>query len=252
MRDGRVRATSGHDPTIGTTTAPGSTTSLDSAARALFRSVARARSDRALHPLGRVHRATLDITADRERLPSVDILQATGTAHVLVRLSRGAGLPAPAPDVLGLALRWPDRYGTGAHQDLLLASSADLPLLNHLLVPRRSLAGAQLSSLLPYEVRGRRLLFGARVASDDGAVASMRGSYSGLGVELMLGTRFGRFHPIGLIVLGEPVSPRVNGETRFDPWNTAPDIRPAGFWNRVRHAAYAGSRAGFTARQEGP
>src|SRR3712207_5863775 len=94
---------------MGTTTAPGGTTSLDAAARAIFRAVAHARSDRALPPLGRVHRAPFEVPADRSKLPSVDLFQAPGTAHVLVRLSRGVGLPAAAPDAIGLAIRWPDR-----------------------------------------------------------------------------------------------------------------------------------------------
>ncbi|MCW2927572.1 MAG: hypothetical protein JWM86_1540 [Thermoleophilia bacterium] len=95
--------------------APGTPTALDTAARALFRAVAHARTDRALHPLGRVHRARFEISTDRSRLPSAGLFQRVGVDDVLVRLSRGAGIPAPAPDALGLAIRWPDRYGRGAH-----------------------------------------------------------------------------------------------------------------------------------------
>jgi len=36
---------------------------------------------------------------------------------------------------------------------------------------------------------------------------------------------------------------------RFDPCNTAPDIHPAVWWNRVRAAAYAGSRHGARAKR---
>lgn len=231
-----------------TVTNPGRATALDSAARAMFRALAHARSDRALHPLGRLHRAVFEITADRTRLPSTDIFQAAQPAHVLVRLSRGAGLPSPAPDAIGLAIRWPDRYGRGAHQDLLLTSSIDLPLLNNLPVPRIAMGGTLLSSLLPYDIRGRRLLVGARIATADDELASMQRSYAGLRIELMLGSRFGRFHPIGTLTLGEPVSPRIDAETTFDPWNTGPDITPAGWWNRLRAAAYAGSRDGSDRR----
>lgn len=219
-------------------------TAIDSAMRALFATVASVRGERALHPLGLAHEATLQVTASRSRLPSVDVLQDPRQRHVIVRISRGAGLPSPLPDALGLAVRWPDRYGPGLHQDLLLTTSADLPLLNHLPLPRVGMPGGQFSSLLPYELAGRRLLFGARIASAPHEVASMRSSWRGLRVELMLGTRFGRFRPIGEIEFGAPLSARVNAQLHFDPWNTAPDVRPAGWWNRVRAAAYDGSRRG--------
>ncbi|MCW2927573.1 MAG: phosphodiesterase [Thermoleophilia bacterium] len=101
-----------------------------------------------------------------------------------------------------------------------------------------------MSSLLPYDICGRRLLFGARVLTPDEQVASMQRSYEGLRIELMLGIRTSRFHPIATLVLGEPLPGRVDAALDFDPWNTGPDIVPAGFWNRVRAAAYAGSRAG--------
>lgn len=219
-------------------------TAIDAAMRTLFTTIARVRGDRALHPLGRTHEAMLEVFADRSRLPSVAVLQDPGPTRVLVRISRGAGLPTPMPDALGIAIRWPDRYGPGMHQDLLLTTSSDLPLLNHLPLPRVGMSGAQFSSLLPYEVAGRRLLFGARIATAPRDVASMRASWSGLRIELMLGTRFGRFHPIGEIAIGDPLPPRLDAELRFDPWNTAPDVRPAGWWNRVRAAAYDGSRRG--------
>lgn len=212
--------------------------------RALFATVAAVRGDRALHPLGLAHEATLQVTVSTSRLPSVEVLQDDGPRRVLVRISRGAGLPAPLPDALGTAIRWPDRYGPGQHQDLLLTSSADLPLLNHVPVPRMGMSGAQFSSILPYDLAGRRLLFGARISSAPRELASMQGSWRGLRIELMLGTRFGRFRPIGELEVGAPLSARVDSELHFDPWNTAPDVRPTGWWNRVRAAAYDGSRRG--------
>jgi hypothetical protein len=188
----------------------------------LFGALARARGARALHPRGCTHDASWMLTADPARLPSVDLLQATRPQRVLVRVSRGVGGPA-------------------RHQDLLLVSSVDAPLLNNLPVPRIGMAGAQFSSLLPFDVAGQRLLFGARVMAAPRDVATMEADWRGLRIELMIGTRLGRFHPIGLLELG---TSSIESELRFDPWNTDPAIRPAGWWNRVRVAAYAGSRQG--------
>lgn len=228
-------------------TAPGrQPTSLDAAVRELFATIARVRGEQALHPLGRTHEATAQVTADPARLPGAQLLQDPRPRPVLVRISRGAGLPAPLPDALGLAIRWPDRYGPGRHQDLLLTTSAHVPLLNHVPIPRTGMAGAQFSSLLPYDVAGRRLLFGARITSTPHHIASMQASWRGLRIELMLGTRRGRFHPVGQIELGAPILPRIDSQLHFDPWNTAADVRPAGWWNRLRAAAYDGSRRGRT------
>jgi hypothetical protein len=46
---------------------------------------------------------------------------------VLVRFSRGAGLPDALPDVLGIAIRIPDADGAGHPQDLMLSTGGGSP-----------------------------------------------------------------------------------------------------------------------------
>ena len=52
-----------------------------------------------------------------------------------MRFSRGAGLPEPLPDILGVAVRVLDSHGPGGHQDFLLATSSGLPVAHHALLP---------------------------------------------------------------------------------------------------------------------
>jgi hypothetical protein len=61
-------------------------------------------------------------------------LDEPGTDVGMVRFSRAAGLPAPAPDVLGFALRL---QALGTQHDLLLASTGMRPGWRHVLFPRR-------------------------------------------------------------------------------------------------------------------
>jgi hypothetical protein len=73
--------------------------------------------------------------AEAPARPGVPLFQA-GAAHAaLLRFSRGAGLPEPLPDALGVAIKLPDAHGPSADQDLLLTSSSDRPLLRRLLLP---------------------------------------------------------------------------------------------------------------------
>src|SRR4029450_7999147 len=53
----------------------------------------------------------------------VPLFQAGATHQALLRFSRGAGLPEPLPDALGVAIKLPDAHGPGVDQDLLLTSS---------------------------------------------------------------------------------------------------------------------------------
>src|SRR6476661_10111092 len=73
-----------------------------------------------LHPLGTVLTGVLRRHGGAE--PSgVPWLDETGEDAVLVRLSRAVGLPAPLPDIFGLALRMSTADGRPA--DLLLATT---------------------------------------------------------------------------------------------------------------------------------
>src|SRR4051794_36038915 len=92
---------------------------------------AAARRGKAVHPHGAVHRATLRVSGDPAAPGEARLLSEPGQHLAIVRFSRSVGLPRPLPDLLGLSIRIIDAYGAGRHQDLLLVTSIDLPVMHH-------------------------------------------------------------------------------------------------------------------------
>lgn len=111
-----------------------------------FGAVARWRRGRPLHPRGVVLDAVLERHGSAPPF-GVPWLDAVGTDEVVVRLSRGAGLPAPLPDVLGLAIRMTGDAGTPV--DLLLSTSGRGPITRRVPV-LRSEATATYGSIMAY------------------------------------------------------------------------------------------------------
>src|SRR5947208_16983749 len=97
--------------------------------------VAAARRGKAVHPHGAVHRATLRVPGDSAAPRGARLLREPGEHLAIARFSRSVGLPRPLPDLLGLSIRVIDAYGPGRHQDLLLVTSIDLPVVHHIFVP---------------------------------------------------------------------------------------------------------------------
>jgi hypothetical protein len=92
------------------------------------------------------------------------------------------------------------------------------------------------SSLLPYDVGGRRLLVGARPAPESADV-----------FDLLVAPPRGPWRVAARLTLGSRLEDAVARELRFDPWNSGGGLIPAGVVNRVRGAAYRGSRRGSAA-----
>jgi hypothetical protein len=190
-----------------------------------------------------------------------------GRTHpALLRFSRGAGLPEPLPDALGVAIKLPDAHGPGADQDLLLTSSTDRPLLRRLLFPARSFAHGAFSTALPYDLGNDRVVLllvpahssaGRSADGDDhhaagGALAELRAAAAnGLGFELRTARSFGRSRPLATLRIGPPLPAEQTEALRFNPWTTGPGIRPAGWLNLLRDAAYRASQRGRS-RETGP
>src|SRR4051794_802394 len=95
--------------------------------------LARLRHAKPMHPRGVLFRAVLDRQGLGVGIPWLD---ETGTDDVLVRLSRGAGLPPRLPDLLGFALRLPGEPPV----DLLLSSAGQGQWARRLPVLRRDAA----------------------------------------------------------------------------------------------------------------
>src|SRR5215211_3471726 len=123
-----------------------------------FYTLAALRRRRSLHPTGVGYQGRLRVPDERPPRPGVPLFQAGATHPVLVRFSRGAGLPEPLPDALGVAIKLPDAHGPGVDQDLLLTSSTDRPLLRRLLFPARSFVRGAFSTALPYDLGSERVV----------------------------------------------------------------------------------------------
>lgn len=214
-------------------------------AYALFARVARRRRRRALHPAGVVLEATLHTTG-----VGPGVFARAATHRGIVRFSRGVGTPPPLPDVFGLALRVPDAYGPGRHQDVLLSSARRGPLLQCLPVPTRYPLRQPFSSFLPFRFGDPlRAILAEAVAGDDHGRSGLGGVTTAaeggrLRLTLTAAPVLGRGEPIATLEIGARLPPDAAALLRFDPWNTASDLRPWGPAMGLRSAAYAGSRRG--------
>ena len=205
--------------------------------------------DRVFHPEGVGFEAELSIDRRGAILPRARILRRGSTHRAVVRLSRGAGLPEPAPDILGLAIKLPDVYGERADQDFLLVTSGSGPVVQHLLLPARGFLDLPFSSILPFRAGGRLVLFGALPPAGGGTgpgLRELRHRSRGhrLRYRFAISSPTGSWRPIGRLELGRRLDDHEAEALRFNPWNCGGGIAPAGLLNRLRDSAYRGSQFG--------
>lgn len=199
------------------------------------------RGARAFHPRGRAFAA--EVVLDRATAPPGF---PRGRYRGIVRFSRGAGLPDAVPDILGIGVRIVDAGGPHVHQDLLMASTGWSVVGRRLLRPSRSFTSGVLSTILPYDVGGRRVLIGARVAGDrplaladvDVLAAARRP------VELLWSTPGGLWRVLGEVRPDVPLDDEAGRRLDLDPFRTVPGVEPVGLLNALRRPAYGASRAG--------
>lgn len=225
---------------------------LDALTALVFATGSRLRGKAVLHPDGVGFEGRLTVRGAPE-LEDATLLGEPGEHRVLVRASRGLGLPARLPDALGLAFRVPDLYGPGRHQDVLVTTAGgDLPWLHDVLVPApRGPLGQPYSTALPYRIGGVLRTIGlvpegraARRHGDDLEAIARAAAAGEAAFTLATATRRGRWEPAGRLVLGARLPHEQSERLRMDPWNTGGGIVPAGFVNRLRKPAYPASQAG--------
>jgi hypothetical protein len=177
------------------------------------------RGARVFHPYGTTHAATVTVSGDGSW--GSELLDRTAVHTGLVRLSRGAGLPEPLPDVDGLALRLPDLGVSGEPLDLLVNSAWRYVFAPSLLTPTWS-------SVLPYRTgTGRQVLLGARPDRT--------------GFTLLAAPLLGPWSAWGRLDLGAV----MDGEDLcFVPTIGAPDLQPAALFRSLRAWSYEASQAG--------
>lgn len=206
--------------------------------RELFRILGAVRGRRPFHPHGIAFEAAFEPSGDARA-------SAFAEPHAaVVRFSRGAGLPEPAPDFLGIAVRLLDAHGEARHQDVLTTSCWPGPRGKLVLRPARSFLGATYTTLFPYDARGDRVLLGARTqAGEHGALSELARS-QGLRFELLIARPTEPWRRLGSVSVGRRLTPAESERVRFDPWNCGEDLQPSGPLNRLRRPAYVGARHG--------
>ena len=178
-------------------------------------------NDKPLHPLGEVRHGLLARTGQRPET-GVPWLDEVGDDEVLLRWSRAVGLPAPLPDIHGLALRVPLEGGRCA--DLLFATTGWSTPLRPLLLARLN-HSAPMTTLLPYTTpRGGSVVLGARPHGEGRTtlyVASPVGAWR------------------AFAELTESDEPAVDEPISFDPvLNHLPDLPFPAWVSRLREPAY--------------
>ena len=175
------------------------------------------RGARVFHPHGRTHDAVLTVAGGLGT--GAAVLDTPARHQGVVRLSRGAGLPAPLPDVEGLALRLPGQGVGGAPLDLLINSAWRYAFVPSVIAPTWS-------AILPHRTpSGRLVLLGAR--PEDGGFA------------LLAAAPLGAWRQWGRLALGA----ELDGEgLRFAPTIGAPDLQPVELFRTLRAWSYDASQ----------
>jgi hypothetical protein len=219
---------------------------------AVLAGLAAVRSGKAVHPHGVVYSARLVVDGAPRAPRASELLSTPAERRAVVRFSRSLGLPRPLPDLLGVSLRVLHAYGPGRHQDVLMVSSVDLPVLHHLFVPARDVQARPYSSSLPYRAGDRTFLLG--VTPEPGSPRPSGGDelerleHAAATGRLTFGVAVapvsGRFMRVGALHI-ENRLPHAVDALRFNPFNTGGGLEPIGVLNRLRDYAYPMSQAAW-------
>ena len=217
------------------TAVTGSTGVTETAGRAfaaMFRALKLARPDRPIHPDGVGLEGELTRTGDHGRPSGIDWLDAPGADPVKARFSRSVGLPQTLPDILGLALRITTSDGGTA--DVLFASTGWKVPGRFLLMPKLDVAGAALTTLMPYRGRKGPVLLGLRTVSlPSGSLGS--GEWV---LGLYWASPAGPWRQCGELRLSAAPEPS-DVRTRFNPLeNRPPGARTYAWTRRLRERSY--------------
>jgi hypothetical protein len=189
----------------------------------------KARGRKALHPRGEVLEGLIGRRGAVGRT-GVPWLDEAGTNHVAVRFSRSLGLPAPRPDILGMALRiatHPDHFG-----DVLLATTGTGLLGRYVLLPTRRHDLRAYASLFPYRTPVGPLLLAAIPTAD-----------SPRQYELTYARPRGPWLPFGTLEVTQTTYRGDDLDLSFDPvLHVVPGLETYHWAAQLRRFSYAASR----------
>jgi hypothetical protein len=207
---------------------------LDRLLGAAFGGLSRIRGTRSVHPRGVTYAATVTVTP-RGRATGTPLFDAAGRYDAVLRLSRGAGFTGRVLDVTGWAVRIEAAFGAGRPLDLMLSSTGRAPLARHVLMPTRGFVASTCSSLLGYDVGGRRRWLAALPLADRAAGAAP-------GYRLCVASRWGRWREVARVDVGERLPVTAGSGLHFNVVrNSDPSLHPAGWIQALRDRSYAAS-----------
>jgi hypothetical protein len=153
------------------------------------------------------------------------------------RLSRAIGLPAPLPDIHGLAITFTG--DEGERHDLLLATTGLGRWSRFVLVPRSGAYTCPYGSLFTYRSpRGLVLLSAAPLSTRDPPEPPMTASF-----RLQVASVTGPWHTFGTLELTAPARGLGDDPLRFDPLvYPLPGLHWPVALERLREPAYAAAR----------
>lgn len=212
---------------------------------AAFAALSRARGKRFFHPVGEVLPGSIDWNGRAGEWIPPAVIEPPADADVVVRFSRGLGLPERLPDFLGIAIKIRNVYGGGSDQDWLLVTSGRDPVTRHALLPASDYSSRPYSTVLPYRWKGELVTFGAFAVPGNSHPSTFRelvaAARDGLEYEIAVAPEGEAHTVVGRVTVASPETPALN--VRFNPWNTSPELQPAGALNELRRRTYAASQA---------
>ena len=180
-----------------------------------------------LHPRGTVVRGTLR-RAGSDEATGAAWLDEAGDDRVLVRQSRAVGLPRPAPDIFGLAVRVPTKGG--GHGDLLFASTGLGRLTRFTLTAGLSPYGRPLTTLLPYRTPAGPVVLAATFRDERT-------------VSLAWAVGTGPWHQFAELSLDDAPMDGADARVSFDPVrNVLPGLEVYPWVRRLREPSYSTAR----------
>lgn len=223
------------------------------AAGTLFGTLAGMLGTRPLHPAGVAFEA--ELVVDEPRLRAARLFARRGRRRCVVRFSRGFGLPEPVPELMSLAVKVPGAYGPGRDQDLLMAATGERPVLRHVFAWGGTHLDRAYSTVLPFRVGERTMLFGA--APRRPALSTRRpgdlpeleaaAAAGELAFDLRVATPTGPWRTIARLDVGRRLPDDEEEALRFNSSNAGGGIEAVGLVNRVRDAAYEAAHRGRAA-----
>jgi len=212
-----------------------------------FQWIATVRHRRVFHPNGVLATGSIErVAADGAGLPI------ESAADVLVRISKGIGMPGALPDVSGLALRLPPNASSATPWDVLLASAAGGPAGRMAVRPAVRWSGQSMSSVMPLRYAGANWWLRARISTDIGGIGVSLDSIrkylrqGHLDVDIDQARGWGPFRPLARLTVNAALPSDDSDDVAFEPvLNVPPGVQLVPHWlAALRKQAYRDSRHG--------